>query len=311
MSALALPVIACALFLATAWCSAALLFPAWNTAVARRPSLARRTLLVAALPALAGVAVALAAFVPGDPHLGALLGCHCATSMPGWIHLCPAHPTTAPGVLLPSLATLLLLGPGRLGALARLAREPLGAGTGATPTVVDLPRPVALLVGWLRPSLVVDRGLWRALEPAHRAAVVAHEQAHLHRRDPLVLAALRGLGSLGPARAGHTLAGHWLRHAEREADAGAAHALDNPLVVAEALLRCARLGARTDAAVLGWTGGLEGRVEALVDRDGDIHPARSKPGASDLAALAVVAAAALLSVPWLHHHLEHLLNLSL
>ncbi|TNE89497.1 MAG: M56 family peptidase [Deltaproteobacteria bacterium] len=309
MSFLVLPAVALALFLVGAWATAAVAYPSFNAAVAARPGLARWSLLMSTLPVLVGATLALAAVLPGDPHLGSLASCHCHTSMPGWLHLCPVHPTTSPAVLGPAAVALLLLVPGRLRALAELYAEPLGTGRGTEPTLVDLPQPVAVLAGWLRPSLLVDRQLWSALAPTHREALLAHERAHLARRDPLVLASLRLLTAVAPGPLRQRLLRQWLDHAEHRADAGASASVD-PLVLAEALVACARQGSPARLQ-LGWTAGrLENRVHALLALEHG-QPARPDAHLTDIAAFALVAAGLASTVPWLHHQVEHLLNLPL
>ena len=77
MSFLVVPAIGLAFFLAAAWTTSAVLYAVFNTMVARFPGLARVSLLIAAVPVGVGTALALAAFLPGDPHLDLLLGCHC------------------------------------------------------------------------------------------------------------------------------------------------------------------------------------------------------------------------------------------
>ena len=311
MSFLSLPAIGLAFFLVGAWATAAVAYPLFHTAADWRPVLARHALLVATVPVLVGGALALTAFLPGDPHLDHLLGCHCETSMPGWLHLCPLHPTTAPTVLVPTFAALWLLLPGRLRVLAKLAREPLGTGTGARPTLVDLPQPMAMLAGWLRPSLLVDRRLWSTLRPEHREALLAHERGHLARRDPLVLAALRLLTAVASPPLAHRLLRKWLDHAELRADEAAARHVD-PLVVAEALLTCARVAPATPAARLGWTAGrLQTRVQALVELTPTHRAPRPDAGLADLGVVMAAVALVLGSIPWLHHQIEHLLNLGM
>jgi len=168
----------------------------------------------------------------------------------------------------------------------------------------------ALARGWLRPSLLVDRRLWSSLQPAHRAAVLAHERAPLVRRDPLVLAALRLLTSVAPGRSARRLLRQWLDHAELRADAAAASTVP-PLTLPEALVACARV-APANALHLGWTAGsLDRRIRALVDLGPQAHEARPDAGLADLGLVAVALAAGLASTPWLHHQVEHLLNLAL
>lgn len=56
--------------------------------------------------------------------------------------------------------------------------------------VEGLPNP-AFTAGWWRPTVYVARALAERLTPAELAAVLAHEAAHVRRRDPLRLSTLR------------------------------------------------------------------------------------------------------------------------
>lgn len=313
MSTLAFLVVVAAMGIAVAWATAVLVYPVWSHLAERSPRVARGAVAAAALPWLVGAAFVAAGFLPGDPHTGQILGCHCAASGPDWAHLCPAHPASALGLLPFAAMTLALLLPGRVRMWRGLAREPLGSGAGATPTILDLPRPTALLVGWLRPSLVVDRRLWSNLSRTDRAVVLAHERVHLGRRDPAVLMLLRVLCAVGPRSAADRLARAWLRRAELSADAGAARAVGDPLVVADTLLRCARMGGQRRAALaVSWTSGsLEGRVQALLGGRGAARGSDQPDLGRRDAALFVASAIGVVSAtPWVHHQIEHLLNLS-
>lgn len=308
MSVLSLPLTVLAIALAAAWISGAIILPTWTVAVRALPRLSRFSLVIAAIPLGLGLVLAIAAFIPGDPHIGQLVGCHCETSMPGWVHLCPLHPSNAAGLMLPALAVIGLLGLGRVRALLALAREPLGLGGGTAPTLIDLPEPIAMLHGWLRPSLVVDRRLWSALDADHRSAILAHERGHLSRRDPMMLFVLRLVVAFAPTPAAGAMTRAWLAAAELDADAIAAREV-GPTVLASALLRCARLTAPPLA--LSWAGGhLERRVDALL---GEARAPSPLPnvGIVDAALLAILLVAALPVTPWLHHQVEHVLNLSL
>lgn len=310
MSWLAFPTVVLAGALLVAWTTGAVVYPLWTALIRRQPRAARWTLLVAGVPAFLALALSLAALLPGDPHLGQLFGCHCHLSMPGWTHLCPMHPAETGWLPLPALALLLALVPGRVRVLRDLWSHPRGQGGGLTPTLLDLPAPTAMLVGWRDPSLVVDRGLWHALASHQRSALLAHERAHLTRRDPQVLMALQILGTLAPRRAAVALARAWLDIAELKADAVAARVLGTPELLAETLLQCARLGTR--GPVLSWTGGrLEQRVTALLG--GSALDATDGPEAGwvDVCLLLLATAGVVAATPWLHHELEHLINLSL
>ena len=61
--------------------------------------------------------------------------------------------------------------------------------------VDGLPMP-AFTTGWLRPVIHVSTQLERQLPRAQLAAVLAHEYAHVRRRDPLRLTVLRAMGCL-------------------------------------------------------------------------------------------------------------------
>lgn len=309
MSALSLPIALLALFLATAWLTGFALFPVVTAGFRRWPTVARLAPVVAALPLIAGLTVAVAGLLPGDPHLDQVIGCHCAHSMPGWLHLCPVHPGNAAGLVPAALVVVGLLLPGRIRAWREWLSAPRGQG-GDEPVVMDLPVRSALVVGWQRPSVLVDRTLWEALGEDERNAVLAHERAHLKRRDPLVLAMLMGLVSITPRPLGRALVRAWLDRAELCADALAAEDV-GALTLAETLVRCARLGARHTSFAPAWTGGsLERRVEHLIGPEPRASAAGDL-GLADLGAFGALAAAAVLALPWLHHQVEHLLNLSL
>ncbi|MFT4975684.1 MAG: hypothetical protein ACI8S6_001571 [Myxococcota bacterium] len=307
MTALALPLVILALGLATAWGVAAVVLAAWSRGAERWPVLARWTPLVCILPLLAGGIVALSALLPGDPHLDQLLSCHCATSMPSWLHLCPSHPERSLQALPVAVLILGLLLPSRLRALSALAREPRGLGIEGA-VFADLPVPTAVLSGWLRPSLVIDRRLWAGLSETERAAVVAHEQGHLTRHDPLTLIVLRALVSLGPPTSGLRAVRGWLDHAESQADAAAVRAVGDPLLVADALLRCARLHT-SGALVPSWTGGqVERRISRLLDMAAPPRAPRPDVGLIDTLAIVGLGLSGAVLSPWLHHQVEHLLN---
>jgi Zn-dependent protease with chaperone function len=307
MSVLALAVVLAAVGLGVAWSAGGAVFPAWTWLLRRHESLGRLTVLASTIPLLLGLAAVGAVLLPGASHLSSG-GCH--VSLPGWTHLCPSHPDQALDLLLPAMAVLFGLLPGGLRRLAVLLREPVGSGAGLEPTLLDLPQPTAMLVGWLRPSLAVDRRFWAALEAPHRQAVLAHERAHLSRRDPLVLMVLRTTVLCSPAGIGRGLVRAWLDGAERQADAVAAGQLGSATRIAEALLSCAKMGGRTDALVASWGGGaLERRIEALLVSP-VVPRARGDAGWLDMAVVFVLSTGVLAAAPWLHHQIEHLANLT-
>ena len=103
--------------------------------------------------------------------------------------------------------------------------------------VSGLPNP-AFTVGWFRPTVYVAGELIEWLTPDELVAVLAHERAHLVRRDPLRLSVLRFLGrTLFWLPALHRLAADAADEAEIAADDAAA--AGRPLVLASAILALA------------------------------------------------------------------------
>lgn len=105
--------------------------------------------------------------------------------------------------------------------------------------IVDgLPNP-AFTAGFWRPMVYLSASLPESLEPAQLDAVLAHEAAHVSRRDPLRLSMLRFLAcTLFFVPALRRLADDLADEAEVDAD-DAAIRLESPLVLASAILRLA------------------------------------------------------------------------
>jgi hypothetical protein len=144
--------------------------------------------------------------------------------------------------------------------------------TAAVPTdsirLVDgLPIP-AFTIGWLRPVIHVSTELQSQLSPAQLAAVLAHEYAHVRRRDPLRLTLLRALGCLLfwlPAM--RRLAADVADDAEIIADDFAVRG--DPVALASAILALAqwRAPGRTGDASLQHGGAIVGfHRDAMLDR---------------------------------------------
>jgi len=165
----------------------------------------------------------------------------------------------------------------------------------------------AFVIGFRRPEVFLSEGLLRGVDPDAVETVLAHERAHVRRRDPLrrLLAGL-ALAFHLPGVAG-ALARALRRAEEASADAEAARALGDRARVAEALVRFARL--RLPAALAaGFQGdGLEARVREVLAGE----PTSNSPAAPLLAALALAALAATLAAgPALHAALERLFALA-
>lgn len=152
----------------------------------------------------------------------------------------------------------------------------------------------AFTAGWWNPRIYLAAELPQSLSGPELECVVAHERAHLTRRDPLRLAVLRFFACLLfwiPAL--RKLAADVADEAEFEADDVAANG--KPLVLASAILNVAlwRDSARTAAAV-GFIAHdlVEERVRRL---SGEIQPSRSHVTSRSLIAAAAMLAAVLSS----------------
>lgn len=282
------------------------------TAIAR----ARLLLVLALLPAFLSVAVILAALAPSFGWIHD--HCVAAGAPHNHPHLCSAHhDASVPavsilvlgGTLLARLAwTVLRLG--RSAVTSHLARAGLREVSTAHPTsearVLPVDEPHAFVIGIARPSLFVTRGLLSDRYRHSLEAVLAHERAHLRRRDALRrLVATLGLTFHLPGIA------RWLdarvaTAQEMAADAEAASALESPARVAEALVQLARAARSTPRGALAFGAeSVEARVQALLDP----QPKTSGPSARTLlAAIAGIALAVACAAEAVHHGVEVLLG---
>lgn len=157
--------------------------------------------------------------------------------------------------------------------------------------VVDRCPGGATVVGVRHPVLVIDAALLAQLDDRELEGVVAHELAHVRRRDNLVATALGAVGDLFFFVPG----GRWaLRHlhAERElaADAMAVDVTSRPAALASGLLKVLEAGSPQPAcAALVPRGTLVGRVQHLID---DREPASRLRSGAELTAVAVIVVAA-------------------
>lgn len=171
---------------------------------------------------------------------------------------------------------------------------------GVDPTLLrlvdDAPNP-AFTAGWWRPSIYLSRQLARSLPPAELSALIAHEAAHVARRDPLRLSVFRFLGrTLFWLPALSRLAADMADEAEVEADDRAAGS--SPLVLASAIVAVARWNHQqrvTDVPFAGAVGFAQGdmverRVRRLAGEDVSLctHVTRRS----------IVAAAGVLTLVW-------------
>jgi Zn-dependent protease with chaperone function len=324
--AAAVPVFAAAALIAAGL--GALLYGPLRHAARRLPPAAEAGLLlvVAAAPALAGLALAALALAPSLTHLIGLGTDHYHVQG----HHAHLSPTQAPlwtggrlDWLILSLAGLGLLAlggdlPRRLGRVRRVARtlEALrlpGGGPHAS-RVANFDAPLALTAGLIRPRIYLSARLVEALSETELAVVMGHEQAHRRRRDGLRLLAAEVLSRLHLPPVRRRLLCDLTLATERACDEEAALA-SGRLGVAGTLLKVARLTAARPLAAEPLfptlTGGdLAARVEAL------LRPAPASISPLAPRSLPIPAAGLLLTLGWfhadaLHHGVESALHLLL
>lgn len=201
-------------------------------------------------------------------------------ALPAFLAYEPADTGEIPGVSL-LLLTLLLAAPGwfglrraldaaaaSAGLQRRLLRDALPSdvsGSLAPAHEILEDSPAVAVSGLLGPRLLISRRVRQALTPDELQAVVAHENAHVARRDNLRQWLLRSapdwLGRRGPAR---ELESAWAEAAEREADLRAARREpERALALASALVAVARLSLAAPPPAIGVSALHSGSAEAL------------------------------------------------
>jgi Zn-dependent protease with chaperone function len=268
---------------------------------------------LALLPGFAALAVTAAVVAPSMLHGLSIRPDHCAHHG-HHAHLCAIHGALPPSWLaaLGAVAVVLVLGRG-LAALARVRRASarverlVGFAGGSTDSdIVWVPGSpwLCLAIGVRRPRVLVSRSLPEALGEARWRAALAHERAHLRRRDPATSAVLALAEAWIWPGAARALVSAWREAAEQAADAAAARET-SPLDVAEAMVAVARL--RPDASLQPALAAvaLERRIVALLDGPDDRGSARPVGVLVGVTATALVLAVG--AVDPMHHAIESLL----
>jgi hypothetical protein len=281
----------------------------------------RALALLAALPLLIAAALMLSATLPSLLSLELPGFDHCVVHHDGHPHLCFLH---LPQMGMNSGARFVLLvflGHAALRTLvasARVARSLQGlrslrlsgeerADLGVT--VIETPQAVCLTAGLWRPQVLLSRGLIATLSAEERSIVLAHERAHVRRRDALVASAVRVLAALHIGAVARWLVQELGVAAEQACDEEAGDVMGDRIAVAAAILtveRAVQQSAAIDLAPLALAFGacaVERRVEALLTEP--------VPPRSLLAILAVgagIAMALLAQSGELHHLIEALLS---
>ena len=245
-----------ALIGAAVWLLVALLAPH----VASSPNLPPRTrervaraLLYA--PFWVPVVVMTAALAPGV--IGGLLtvGESCSThGTAAHHHLCSVHPTHAAGwvialtVLAPALWVVASCA-SRVWKEWNLART-LNAisrpsSFGDDVRLLDRPEPIAITVGWRSPKILLSTGLVGELSQPSIDVVIAHERAHIDRKDTWFALADRVAAGLFPRSAGRALTAQILTAREEACDAIAASSSGGNQAVASVLDEVLRMRVAT------------------------------------------------------------------
>lgn len=171
---------------------------------------------------------------------------------------------------------------------------------------VEAETPFAVTVGTFFPKVVVSTGLLKALPSEHLEAVLAHEKAHVQRRDPLFKVAAIFLSStLLPWTRRKFLSDLELA-AEQACDEEAAVKLGDRLRIAQAIVAVERLLVGRALPIESVTTAFDNapsvqRVESLLESKKQSAPVRL-----DII-LVVIVAFAILFAPTLHHTAETLL----
>jgi Zn-dependent protease with chaperone function len=311
-------------FVATAVSLLATLASRWLPGATRRLSSALRAdlaFLLGLLPAGVSLAVLAATVAPSVASVLGLAEDHCLQHG-HHLHLCLLHASDPrPALALVGAAGLALF-LFRAGALvwrtvtlgSRLsALERLGTPRPGEFPIISIPGAPHLChaTGLLRRRILLSASLSEALSPEQLRSALAHEAAHLHRRDPLAGMLLSVAGLFVPPFLARFLLDSWRMAAEEACDAEAAHRMGDGGVVAEALLVVARLRHQSmhpagGAPAFGELA-LERRVRLLLDGGG-----RASAPARALVAAALSGSAglflALAHASFLHHAVETLLH---
>lgn len=163
-------------------------------------------------------------------------------------------------------------------------------------------------VGALRPQVYVSAGLLERVSARDAEAMLAHEAAHVRRRDGLLKTVLTLFYLVFPLSGGAALCREWESACERACDAEAARQLGSACDVASALITAARLmhTAPSPAACFAACSAedMEDRVRALLDRDQESQGGRREsPWLAALLGMFCLTAF-ILTHPYLAHAVE-------
>lgn len=312
-------VLAAFAFTAVGALGAAALVGAFGRRLTQWEPRARHRALVglASLPLVAGGTLLLAASLPSIVALFAPAFDHCAAHDDAHAHLCFRHVPhhgihTALLLLLVFVSTYVFLR-AVFASMTLVRASRLWDALAATGewradlevTVLAAAQPLCVAAGLLRPRVLISRGLLASLSEAERTVVLAHERAHVRRRDALVASGVRALGTLHLPFVARWLVRELEIAAEQACDEEAAGVSDR-LGVASTILAVERAVQASALALPGAVAfgqrGVERRVEALL---ADPAPRRSLRVPAMITV--IVICALLTSSGELHHLTESLL----
>ena len=195
--------------------------------------------------------------------------------------------------------------------LKRAQPQPLG-GSDLPLFSLSTARPFCFTVGMLRPRIYISTGLLQELSPRDQQAVLAHEAAHVRRRDGGMNAFLRGFYTLFPLPGSLLVRHEWERAAERACDTEAAQQVGNPCDVAAALVKVARLvdpRSVPGAAYFAASGeDIAGRVHALLALPASGHFRRERRPVLVTGLIVLHLLALLVAETWIRHFVELLVH---
>lgn len=270
--------------------------------------------LLAALPLAIGATLALSASLPALLSLLVPALDHCDLHDDHHAHLCFVHaPHTISPVVSLLLVALAAIGAWRIIRGARRlhrARQLLRALVASCePTdvpgvsMVESPLPICVAAGLLRPRILIARRLLHDWDPEQREIVLAHERAHVRRRDALVAALARVACAFHLPGIGKWLVDELAVAAEQACDEAAAQAVGDRDEVAAAIVTVQRAWLHGGAVPVLGPGfaidALERRVRSLL---ADPLPPRSL--ALPRFCLLALSLAALAGASTLHHVAE-------
>lgn len=183
--------------------------------------------------------------------------------------------------------------------------------------VIQSDVPFLALAGVFRPTMIASRGLLRALTSGQLAASLRHEKAHHSSHDNLKRLIMRCAPDLLPfVSAFEPLEQGWTKFAERAADDRAVSGdLSGALLLAEALVRVARLGdmarsASLAAPLLADRSELHARIDRLIHPTPQLNSTGSRLHLITLGTMAILSAIILapIALRIAHQLLERLIR---